>query len=553
MVICLDMRTGTGCGATNHNAAAFCQQCGKLLRYALTLRDPGSTLGPLHIIRVLGYGNFGVVYEIEDRRGSNRLALKETFDADSIRSFKGEFEILKHLHHPNLPRYYDMFEADGNGYLLMEFVPGQSLEDVLDRQQGPLLESQVLGYALQLCDALIYLHQQSPPIIHRDIKPANVRLTPEGLIKLVDFGLLKQGLQQTQSSRRGLTPVYAPIEQYGAQGLHTDPRSDLYSLGAMLYHLLTGQEPLPATDRIASQQDRIQPILSLNPSLSKHVGLAVYTAMELLPERRYPDVVTFKQALQSSGMALKEVMPSHTQLPQPQAQAHMRPAGPPPAISPVPVPAAQRAPVAAVPVLAPTIPIPSGSVATPALPSTVAPTAQLAPSASHRFDVDTLPGVNIVGLASAFVVAATVMYGLIAQPMVFLLAWVLTFFVAGYIYDHKGGGWGTTTILTILLGPLAVPLALLMMPRTSALQARPPYRPRLLWTLGTIAFLSIFTIAIHPAMLILGWATCATVAGYISLSKGRPGVAMFFLGVFLGPLAILIAGLIPSTVAPHRP
>lgn len=300
MLICLDQRTGTGCGAQNRDGAQHCSKCGMSLRFALQLQNPGAMIGHYRIARVLGHGGFGAVYEAEDTQQPGlHVALKETFDPTSIGSYQKEFAVLRTLQHPNLPRYYEMFEYQGNGYLVMELVPGQSLEDVLDSQPGqPLLESQVMGYAIQVCDALTYLHSQTPPIIHRDIKPANIRITPAGLIKLVDFGLVKQGTGTTQSSRRGLTPAYAPIEQYGlVAGLHTDPRSDIYALGATLYHLLTGQPPLPAADRIAVTPDPLPHPQHVNPRISPHVAGAVMAAMNLLPKDRHADVKMMKQAL----------------------------------------------------------------------------------------------------------------------------------------------------------------------------------------------------------------------------------------------------------------
>jgi len=317
MLICLDQRTGAGCGAQNRDGARHCVKCGMSLRFALQLQNPGAVIGHYRIVRVLGHGGFGAVYEAEDTQQPGlHVALKETFDPTSIGSYQKEFAVLRTLQHPNLPRYYEMFEYLGNGYLVMELVPGQSLDEVLDSQAGqPLLESQVLGYTIQVCDALSYLHSQNPPIIHRDIKPANIRITPAGLIKLVDFGLLKQGTGTTQSSRRGLTPAYAPIEQYGlVAGLHTDPRSDIYSLGATLYHLLTGQVPLPAADRIAVTPDPLPPPQRVNPRLSPHVASAVMTAMNLLPKDRYADAATMKQAL------LKQ--PVHAPVP-PQGAPHV--------------------------------------------------------------------------------------------------------------------------------------------------------------------------------------------------------------------------------------
>jgi eukaryotic-like serine/threonine-protein kinase len=297
MQICLDQRTGAGCGAENRNSALHCGACGMPLRFALLLRDPGTQVGGYRIVQVIGHGGIGAVYEAEDLgRPAARVALKETFDPAGIRAFQAEFAVLHRLAHPNLPGYHQVFEHDGNGYLVMELVPGQSLQEVLDKHGGPLPESQVLGYALQLCDVLEFLHGQRPGIMHRDIKPANIRLTPEGRIKLVDFGLLKQGTQQTRQTIRGFgTPAYAPVEQYGRGS--TDVRSDIYSLGATLYHLLTGQEPPPATERIALPADPLLPPRRANSRLSRHVADAVLAAMGLLQKDRPLTVAVMRQAL----------------------------------------------------------------------------------------------------------------------------------------------------------------------------------------------------------------------------------------------------------------
>jgi WD40 repeat protein len=308
MLICLDTRSGRRCATENRTTAQFCRRCGGSLRGALRLQDAEAQVGRYQIVRVLGHGGFGAVYQAEDGADPGRMvAIKETFDPASIRSFQGEFAILSALRHPNLPRYHEMFEEDGNGYLVMELVPGQSLHDVLEKQDGPLLESQVLGFALQLCDVLSYLHAQQPPIIHRDIKPANIRLTPEGLIKLVDFGLLKQGVEATQNSRRGLTPTYAPIEQWGASDQHTGPRSDIYSVGATLYHLLTGEAPLTSAERASSSSDPLLRPRKRNSSLSHHVADAVTKAVALAQEQRFPDAGELKRALMGMGQVAVSV------------------------------------------------------------------------------------------------------------------------------------------------------------------------------------------------------------------------------------------------------
>ena len=304
MLICLDSVAGVECGAENRDDAKFCIKCGRPLRQIIQLRNISEAVGRYCVERLLGRGGFGAVYEVVDTRNPRaRFALKETLDAQSITSLEKEFDTLRGLQHPNLPRYYETFQAAGNGYLVMELVPGQNLQQILEHQKGPLAETQVLGYAVQLCDVLSYLHAQNPPILHRDIKPANIRLTPEGLIKLVDFGLLKVGAGTTQSSRRGLTPAYAPLEQYGGTAQHTDARSDIYSLGATLYHLLTNQPPSPIAERIAGSADTLVLPQRLNPRISNPVARAIADALAIKRDARYPSAAIFKQALQ--GIAVQ--------------------------------------------------------------------------------------------------------------------------------------------------------------------------------------------------------------------------------------------------------
>ena len=156
--------------------------------------------------------------------------------------------MLANLDHPNLPKVSDYFSDGGNEYIVMEYVEGEDLASVLARHGGPLPEQSVLPWADQVLDALEYLHGQRPnPILHRDIKPANIILTPQGRIKLVDFGLVKlldPNNPHTATAMKGMgTPEYTPLEQYASGVGHTDARSDIYALGATLYHLLTGVGP----------------------------------------------------------------------------------------------------------------------------------------------------------------------------------------------------------------------------------------------------------------------------------------------------------------------
>ena len=293
MLICKD-----GCGTHNPDTATVCQYCQRNLRSALRLYNPGDRVRDYRIGKIIGWGGFGAVYKAEDTRTpGSRFALKESLDPNGMTIFQGEFTVLQQHPHPHLPKYEAMFVEQGSGYLVMEFIPGQSLEEVSAATGGPLQETQVLGFALQLCEVLAYLHRQNPPILHRDLKPANVRLTPNGLIKLVDFGLFKQGTDKVISSRLGLSPAYAPVEQHPLNPGHTDQRSDIYSLGAMLYQLLTGTLPETSFDRIAAASDPLVPPERLNPHLSRHVATAISKALNLAMQDRHQDIASFRLAL----------------------------------------------------------------------------------------------------------------------------------------------------------------------------------------------------------------------------------------------------------------
>jgi len=258
----------------------------------------------------------GAVYRAEDLRLEGRqCAVKEvqleaeaSFAAQAREQFHREASILARLDHPNLPKVSDYFSEGERDYLVMDFVAGRNLKEIMDeaRRQGRFLEEkQVLAWADQLCDALEYLHSQDPPILHRDVKPANIRLTPGGTLKLVDFGLVK--LLAPDDSRtitilqgRG-TIQYTPLEQYGGDTGHTDVRSDIYSLGATLYHLLTNQPPADVKQRFL-QPDSLPPPHSLNPRLSPRIERAILRALEMHPDRRPASVAEFRTELHSSSL-----------------------------------------------------------------------------------------------------------------------------------------------------------------------------------------------------------------------------------------------------------
>jgi serine/threonine-protein kinase len=161
---------------------------------------------------------------------------------------------------------------------------------------GGILESQVVGWMIQICDALEYLHQNN--IIHRCITPNDLLLTPEGQVKLVDFGIAKifdPNNLNTPPAKRAVTPGYAPVEQYGG-GKHTDARSDIYALGATLYHLLTARRPPDATDRVVNPMV-LMPPRQVNTQISANMEQVILKAMEIMPEDRYKTVSEMKYAL----------------------------------------------------------------------------------------------------------------------------------------------------------------------------------------------------------------------------------------------------------------
>ncbi|GAB4538368.1 MAG: hypothetical protein Fur002_01760 [Anaerolineales bacterium] len=260
----------------------------------------------------VGQGGASSIYLAEDKRLQGRLcALKEVEHNLSLSSemfqqareqFFREASVLARLDHPNLPKVSDFFSLHERDYLVMDYVPGKDLrERMLDarRQKQFLPEDEVIRWAKQISEALDYLHGQQPPIIHRDIKPSNLKITPSGLIKLVDFGLVKimapDEVTITVIQGQG-TALYTPLEQYGGDDTHTDIRADIFSFGATLYHLLTNEPPAEARKRFLDSRS-LTPPREVNPSLSQHVEKAVLWAMALHPDDRPKTVMEFYGAL----------------------------------------------------------------------------------------------------------------------------------------------------------------------------------------------------------------------------------------------------------------
>ncbi|TAK11445.1 MAG: serine/threonine protein kinase, partial [Anaerolineae bacterium] len=197
------------------------------------------------ILEVLGQGGMGTVFRALDENLGVEVALKENLftTEEYSRQFRREATILASMRHPNLPRVSDHFEIDEQGqYLIMDYIEGEDLRQRMDRL-GILEDEEIMIMGAALCDALDYMHNRNPSILHRDIKPGNVKISPEGIVYLVDFGLAKvvSGSQATTTGARAMTPGYSSPEQYGTA--RTDHRSDIYSLGATLYAALTGVIP----------------------------------------------------------------------------------------------------------------------------------------------------------------------------------------------------------------------------------------------------------------------------------------------------------------------
>ncbi|MCD4737802.1 MAG: serine/threonine protein kinase [Anaerolineae bacterium] len=280
----------------------------KLLESGIVLRERYQIVSPI------GQGGMGAVYRAADLLLPGRVcALKEIAPRENELSdealrqlqtqFRREARVLARLDHPNLPKVSDYFTAKSREYLVMDFVPGYDLREIIEQQKekGIFLEYQrVMRWIEQLCDALTYLHSQAPPILHRDIKPSNIKLTPSGFLKLVDFGLVKlltsdKARTITVVQGRG-TAAYTPLEQYGSDDEHTNIQSDIYALTATLYHLLTGRPPATAQERFLNPKILVLPS-KINADIPAHVERVILQALSLHPDDRPPDVETFRALL----------------------------------------------------------------------------------------------------------------------------------------------------------------------------------------------------------------------------------------------------------------
>jgi serine/threonine protein kinase len=275
--------------------------------------DPGTLLHDRYrIVRPIGRGGMGAVFEAVDTRLHHTVAVKQTTAADAagLEAFEQEARILASLRHPALPVVSDYFADAAGWFLVMQLIEGDDLSRLLRHRGGPFPEADVTGWARCVLEALIYLHGHAPPVVHRDIKPGNLRRTPRGEIVLIDFGLAKRRADdETQLARDasvyGYTPRYSPPEQVAGSG--TDPRSDLYALGATLFHLVTGVTPPGASERLfalqGGRQDVCRPAHVVATGVTERFGTLVARAMAIDPADRFASARDMLDALGDAGVA----------------------------------------------------------------------------------------------------------------------------------------------------------------------------------------------------------------------------------------------------------
>lgn len=239
--------------------------------------------GKYEIQQEVGRGGMSIVYLAMDRRINKVWAVKEVKASGKDQNgeifaaqFIQEAEMLMQLDHPALPRIVDLIDENNKKYVVMDFVEGQNLFEVI-KERGSFEEEEVIEWAKQITDALGYLHRQNPPIIYRDMKPGNVMLKPDGNIKIIDFGIARRYKVGNLTDTVALgTQGYVPPEQYSGQ---TDPRSDIFAIGMTMHHLLTGVDPRTA--------DAYAPVRNWKPNLSEGIELIVNKCTAPAPEKRY--------------------------------------------------------------------------------------------------------------------------------------------------------------------------------------------------------------------------------------------------------------------------
>lgn len=255
--------------------------------------------GKYKILNKIGQGGMSVVYLAMNERANKQWAIKEVRkdgvkDYDVVRQgLIAETDILKRLNHPHLPSIIDVIDRDDTFLIVMDYIEGKSLDHWL-KKYGAQPQEKVVEWAKQICDVLGYLHSRKPPIIYRDLKPANVMLKPDGQIMIIDFGTAREFKETSIEDTSCLgTQGYAAPEQYGGHG-QTDARTDIYTLGATMYHLLTGHNPsLPPYE--------MYPIRRWNPALSSGLEKIVLKCTQRNPNDRYQNCAELMYALEHYG------------------------------------------------------------------------------------------------------------------------------------------------------------------------------------------------------------------------------------------------------------
>jgi serine/threonine protein kinase len=262
--------------------------------------EPGLILKSRYqVVEQLGKGGMGEVFLAQDESLDTKVAIKSNHNlsAHASAQFLREARLLASLKHPNLPRVIDYFTEDDSQYLVMDFIPGENLKELVEAKRE-ITHAQVMKWASELSNALTYLHTQNPPIYHRDIKPANIKLTPNGEVVLVDFGIAKTGeaSQETQTGAWAFSPGFAPPEQ--VSGMRTGPYSDQFSLAATLYYLIAKKPPADSARRLMGEEELVT-LESIDRSLPAHFCTAITKALSIKPEARFSTVSDFFQALSS--------------------------------------------------------------------------------------------------------------------------------------------------------------------------------------------------------------------------------------------------------------
>ncbi len=464
--------------------------------------DRGTILhGRYRIVDILGEGGMGAVYRAIDENLGVEVALKENFftSEEYARQFHREATILAGMRHPNLPRVTDHFVIENQGqYLVMDYMEGEDLRERIERT-GILPEDEVIVLGIAICDALTYMHERELSVLHRDIKPGNVKVTPTGEVSLVDFGLAKivEGNRETTPGARAMTPGYSPPEQYGTA--RTDPRTDIYSLGATLYEALTGAVPEDGLSRVMEQKD-LTPLRKRNPEISRRLAQVIEKSLAVKPEDRYQTAADFKRALISAtrGSTRKRVIDGGLTV------------SPPPAASSVPLDRVKD--LADLPAPEPQAPFPVSSELSASVP------VRRPPRRTRRF------GLLVVLFLGALIGAGAGVYVFLPEVSNQALGWILPSAARGESLPETPlvvFGGSVTPGLQLAIAATSTPTPTTERPLPTETPEPPPATP--LPEATPEAFLAITT-APTPTAIPLGGG-----AGQIAFASDRTGVPQIWL------------------------